>query len=248
MKRIVTLLAFIALTVGLMQAQHRGNYVVLVAAVEGYVPQSSFKGLNGVYSTTVFGDINRYYVGGFTDKASAEAVASNARNIGFVNARVLDIQYLRDMAASCCGAPTPVATVEEDFKVRNIFFDFDKSYLRAESKRELDKIYSILTRNPSYTLEVHAHTDSKGSNEYNVALAERRKQSAISYLTARGISANRIRPFSHGEETPVAKNETVAGDSPQGRQLNRRVEFRIKDGGVDLNKVEDISVPAHLRQ
>ena len=184
-------------------------------------------------------------IGGFDTEQAAQSTLNQVQNAGFQTAYIDNVQRLRELAAQCCAAP-PI--VEEDFKIRNIFFDFDRSDLKPEGRNELDKLVSILRRNPSYTTELHAHTDSKGSLEYNVALSKRRRDAAKNYLTARGISASRIQTFIYGEDRPVAKNELQGADTPEGRKLNRRVEIKVKDGNVDTNKVEDIVVPDHLSE
>ena len=133
-------------------------------------------------------------------------------------------------------------------KLQNIFFDFDKSDLRAESKRRLDLLHTILIENPGYNVEFRAHTDAKGSTEYNEGLADRRAASAESYMLSRGIPQSRLRTTRFGERAPIAKNEINGEDTPAGRQLNRRVEVVVysTDGAV-VNLVEAIYVPAHLQ-
>ena len=107
----------------------------------------------------------------------------------------------------------------------------------------------ILLENPNYSVEFRAHTDAKGSLDYNEALADRRAASAQSYLIAQGISSDRIRTTRFGERAPIARNELDGGvDTPEGRQLNRRVEVVVYNGdGARVNLVEEIYVPPHLQ-
>jgi OOP family OmpA-OmpF porin len=102
--------------------------------------------------------------------------------------------------------------------------------------------------NPSYVVEVHANTDAKGDITYNEALAGKRRDAAMNYLTRQGISKDRISGVIHGETNPIAKNEIGSVDSPEGRQFNRRIELIVKDGNQILNVVEEIQVPENLRQ
>lgn len=108
------------------------------------------------------------------------------------------------------------------FVINNLYFDFDKSTLRAESKNELENAIRWLQANPSVRIEVGGHTDSKGSDEYNIRLSQRRAQAVVNYLVAGGIDPSRIVAYGYGERMPIASNAT-----DEGRQLNRRVEFKI---------------------
>ncbi|MEO1437781.1 MAG: OmpA family protein, partial [Bacteroidota bacterium] len=137
---------------------------------------------------------------------------------------------------------------EEPNYLESIFFDFDQSFLRPKSKSELDKLYDVLMENPTYTTELRAHTDAKGSNEYNVALSQRRADAAKSYLLNRGIPASRVSTKIYGETDPIAKNESNGSDSPQGRQFNRRVQLIVLNAsGSEVRIVRDINVPGGLR-
>jgi len=87
---------------------------------------------------------------------------------------------------------------------------------------ELDRIAQILVKYPQTTIVVEGHTDSVGSDTYNQQLSERRAWSVQRLLVQRGVSEARITPIGYGETRPVASNDT-----PEGRQMNRRVEIRI---------------------
>lgn len=119
---------------------------------------------------------------------------------------------------------TPVYT----FAVSNVYYDYDKATLRPESVASLDSLTSFLKDNPSFTVEVYAFTDSKGTDVYNKALSERRAQAVIDYLVGAGIEQSRMIAKGFGESMPAASNTANNGkDNPTGRQLNRRTEFRI---------------------
>ena len=104
----------------------------------------------------------------------------------------------------------------------NITFKSDSSNLSPEFYPILDKIGSTLTEYGDTVIEVAGHTDSSGTAAYNQALSERRAQSVAAYLTSRGIKQQRLIVVGAGEAHPVASNAT-----PEGRQLNRRVELTI---------------------
>ena len=107
-------------------------------------------------------------------------------------------------------------------RLNNVFFDFDKWDLRPESFLELNRVVKMLTENPAIEIEMSAHTDSRGSDEYNITLSENRARSVMEYILAKGIGTNRIVSHGYGETKPVVPNDT-----DENRQLNRRVEFKI---------------------
>jgi len=107
-------------------------------------------------------------------------------------------------------------------RLNNVFFDFDKYDLRSESFVELDRVVNLLKENPAIEIEMSAHTDSRGSDDYNMKLSDNRARSVREYIVSKGIAAGRIVSQGYGETKPVSTNET-----DDGRQLNRRVEFKI---------------------
>ena len=107
-------------------------------------------------------------------------------------------------------------------RLNNVFFDFDKWDLRGESFLELNRVVQLLQENPAIVIEMSAHTDSYGSDDYNITLSENRARSVMQYILSKGISTDRISSKGYGETKPV-----VANDTPENRQLNRRVEFTI---------------------
>lgn len=108
------------------------------------------------------------------------------------------------------------------FRLNNIFFDFDKSELKPESIPELKKLVDLLNQYALIRVEIGAHTDARGSDDYNVKLSGRRAQSVVDWLIDNGIDPTRLVSKGYGETTPVASNET-----DEGRALNRRVEFKL---------------------
>jgi len=114
------------------------------------------------------------------------------------------------------------------FRLNNVFFDFDKYFLRPESFTELNRVVAFLNEYPNIEIEMSAHTDSKGADEYNVTLSHNRAKSVMEYILSKGIAPSRIVSKGYGESKPVAGNTNTDGsDNPEGRQLNRRVEFMI---------------------
>ncbi len=114
------------------------------------------------------------------------------------------------------------------FRLNNVFFDFDKYFLRPESFTELDRVVKFLEKYPNIEIEMSAHTDSRGADDYNITLSHNRAKSVMDYILSKGIGASRIVSKGYGETKPVAGNTNADGsDNAEGRQLNRRVEFTI---------------------
>lgn len=107
-------------------------------------------------------------------------------------------------------------------RLNNVFFDFDKWNLRPESFVELDRVVKLLNENPAIVIEMSAHTDSRGSDDYNFKLSDNRARSVMEYILSKGIAPERISSKGYGESVPVVPNDT-----DENRQLNRRVEFKI---------------------
>lgn len=106
--------------------------------------------------------------------------------------------------------------------LNNIYFDFDKYELKQESFTELARVVKFLTDNPNVKIEISAHTDSKGSDDYNLTLSQKRAERVVSYLVGVGIDPARLTAKGIGEAIPVADNNTE-----EGMAKNRRVEMRI---------------------
>ncbi|MFO1025196.1 MAG: peptidoglycan-associated lipoprotein Pal [Acetobacteraceae bacterium] len=116
-----------------------------------------------------------------------------------------------DTSANTTPASTIVPGSQEDLVANvgdRVFFDFDKSSLRQDAKDTLDKQAGWLAKYPSVNVQVAGNTDERGTAEYNLALGQRRANSAASYLKARGVAAARISTISFGKERPVALGST----------------------------------------
>ena len=101
-------------------------------------------------------------------------------------------------------------------------FDFDSSTVRSGLYTEIDRVAGIMQNYPQTLIRLEGHTDSLGSEEYNMDLSRRRALAVQDLLTQRGVGVHRIEIIGYGESTPVAGNDTE-----NGRQLNRRVEIKI---------------------
>jgi outer membrane protein OmpA-like peptidoglycan-associated protein len=111
----------------------------------------------------------------------------------------------------------------------DVLFDFDKADIRPDAFPTLEKLARLIKQSGAGVIQVNGHTDSIGSDAYNVALSERRATSVATWLTTRGgIPAGRLEAKGFGKTSPVAANRNSDGsDNPEGRQRNRRVEVII---------------------
>ena len=118
-----------------------------------------------------------------------------------------------------------VERVDEGIKVEfneKILFAFSSSDLGDAAKTNLNNLVNVLNKYPNTNIEVQGHTDPRGTDEYNMALSERRAGTVASYLEAQGIAASRITTKGYGESAPAYTNDTE-----EGMAQNRRVEFII---------------------
>ena len=107
-------------------------------------------------------------------------------------------------------------------RLKNIYFDYDKTTLKSESFVELNKVIDFLKQNETVEIEISGHTDSKGADTYNETLSQGRSQSVVDYLVSEGINSARLTARGYGEAKPIDSNETE-----EGRANNRRVEFTV---------------------
>ncbi|MDE6345559.1 MAG: OmpA family protein [Muribaculaceae bacterium] len=148
-----------------------------------------------------------------------------------------------------------LASINKPVVIDNIFYDFDKASLRPESKTALDEMAQVMRDNPNITIEMASHTDRKGSDEYNLALSERRAKSVIDYLISVGIASDRLQHVGYGESRPKTITKRLAKEYPQfpegtvldekyietlpeadqeaADQINRRTEFQVLS--IDYN-------------
>ena len=238
-----------------LSAQSNDVYTVQVAAYGKRKSRKYFKdlGVDQIEEKIVLKTLFKYYSGSFTSLLEAEKYKNEIASKGFFFAQVINLSELVDLCATACNVSTPMTAVriysdDQIIKIRNVFFGFDSSFLTEEGRSDLDKLSQLLKENQQYKVEVHAHTDSRGSYEYNLQLSVRRVNSVVNYLSFKEVADRQIETYAHGEEKPIAFNEINGNDSKQGRSFNRRVELKVKDTNDLLDVVEDIIVPEKFRK
>ncbi len=165
-------------------------------------------------------------------------LASCAKKVGKVEEPMKPAEAPAPTPAPAAPAPAPAAPaapsvqpVEDATRMRaaiqafestHIYFDFDKADIKAEAKPVLEKKAEFLRANGAYKVMIEGHCDERGTNEYNMALGDRRAKAAMKYLNALGISADRMSTISYGEERPADPGHNEAAWAK-----NRRSEFKL---------------------
>ena len=134
------------------------------------------------------------------------------------------------MAAAARDAASTAAALRATLTTM-IHFDYDRSDLRPDDQAILDAKVPILQANSGVAIRIAGHTDERGSDEYNLALGQRRAAAAKAYLVQHGVAESRVETISYGEERPIAQ-----GSDESAYSENRRAEFEITAGGQSLRK------------
>ena len=135
---------------------------------------------------------------------------------------------------------------EEPMIIGNIQYDFDSPNLTQDSKNILDTTLLVLFKKYSNVqIEIRAHTDSKGTDEYNMRLSQKRAESVVRYLKSKGIPEVQMIAKGYGETIPIVPNAYPDGtDDPKGREKNRRTEFKIlgevEQGIINIDEDDDV--------
>lgn len=158
---------------------------------------------------------------------SIAAAQAEAERLAREEAERIRRQQEADAAAAAAAASEEVRTTLATM----INFDYDRSNVRPDDMATLDQKVAIMQANPELRIRIGGHCDERGSDEYNLALGNRRAQSAKQYLVSHGIDASRIETQSWGEERPL-----VPGSDETAWSQNRRDEFEIVSGGETLRR------------
>jgi outer membrane protein OmpA-like peptidoglycan-associated protein/tetratricopeptide (TPR) repeat protein len=152
--------------------------------------------------------------------------ATNISTVGLTDSKVFEHDFYL--------TPIPLGEIV----IPGIEYDFDKATLRPESQKVLDDLAAFLELNDNISVEIAAHTDSRGSDSYNLSLSQRRAQSCVDYLISKGIAADRLKAQGYGETQPLITDAEINAmaskdDRESAHQKNRRTTFRpIKEGVI----------------
>jgi outer membrane protein OmpA-like peptidoglycan-associated protein len=179
-------------------------------------------------------DRNKILMDSRTREASnAQAQADNAK--GQTQAAQAQLASAQQQLADLQAKKTDRGVV---VTLGDVLFDTGQATLKPGASLALNRLATFLNANSQTKVIIEGHTDSRGSEEYNEALSERRARAVASELMSRGISADQLQPLGRGRGYPVASNET-----PEGRQQNRRVEIVFSDSSGQF--AQQASLPPH---
>jgi len=190
---------------------------------------STYKGMNRTEKGAVIGAAGGAVAGGVIGKVAGNNPALGAiigTVVGGASGAIIGRQM--DKQAKEIEQTVPGAEVErvgEGIVVNfneKVLFGFNQTALNSNSYAALDKLVTVLNKYNETDLKIYGHTDSRGTEEYNQNLSERRATAVANYLSARGIAKARLQTYGYGESAPKCNNDT-----DEGMACNRRVEFAI---------------------
>lgn len=117
--------------------------------------------------------------------------------------------------------------IEKPIVIENIYYDYDKWFIREDAKPELDKLVKLLKDNPTIVVELSSHTDSRASDRYNLVLSDKRAHAAVEYILTQGIAKDRIIAKGYGETKLVNHCKNNIDCTDEEHQKNRRTEFKV---------------------
>jgi outer membrane protein OmpA-like peptidoglycan-associated protein len=127
------------------------------------------------------------------------------------------------------------------FRIENIYYDLDKSFIRADAKPELDKLVRLMKEYP-INIELGSHTDSRATETYNNQLSQRRAEAATRYLVENGIKPGRVIPRGYGETMLINRCADGVNCNEEEHQKNRRTEFKILSTDSKLTDKKEINL------
>lgn len=116
--------------------------------------------------------------------------------------------------------------IEKPIVLENIYYDLDKWFIRPDAEKELDRLVQLMYDNPTLTIELSSHTDSRAGDQYNLVLSDKRAKAAVEYVASKGIDKNRMRWKGYGESKLVNQCKNDVKCSEEEHQQNRRTEFK----------------------
>mgnify|MGYP002641149121 FL=1 len=159
--------------------------------------------------------------------ACSTASDDASKTAGSGDAAKAEMMAKKDTMAPKPSGPAPGSQLDLEVNIGDrVFFDFDKSNLKPESRTAIERWAAWLKTYPQNRIVIEGHADERGTREYNLALGERRANAAMEYLVSLGISPNRVRTISYGKERPA-----VLGSNENAWAQNRRAVVTLRSAG-----------------
>ena len=187
---------------------------ISIQDIEGNIFGTKMSNTEGVVEYIIECDIDTKIVGSKIDYESGFTLVSGTSD--------------EEVVAELLITPIDEIILANKVILNPIYFDFDKSNITAQAAFELDNLVQLMTKYKSIVISAESHTDSRGSNSYNLSLSERRALSTAQYVISKGIDASRISGTGKGETVP--SNDCGGSCNEEEHQLNRRSEFFILSG------------------
>lgn len=116
--------------------------------------------------------------------------------------------------------------IEKPIVLENIYYDLDKWFIRPDAAKELDRLVQLMNDNPTLTIELSSHTDSRAGDQYNLVLSDKRAKAAVEYVISKGIDTKRMKWKGYGESRLINHCKNTVVCSEEEHQQNRRTEFK----------------------
>ena len=184
----------------------------------------------GFYSTPLLANVQFFLK---AQKKSYQASSASATTKGLTETTHLVQDFVLDVIPG------------EDIVIEGIEYDLNKTTLRPKSLEILDKIFDYLQLNDNFSIEINAHTDTRGSDKANQILSQGRAQSCVTYLISKGIANERLLPTGYGETKPLISNVEITKMLPKSpefeaaHQKNRRTAFRVMQESTLIKEVKN---------
>lgn len=193
--------------------------VTLFASSTNEVLSQTQTGLNGSFEFRLFEDEDYFLVGekdGYFTTRVPYSMFGKAVKKDTLKELVTNVYY--DTLINM-----DLIVLDKIIVLENIYYDFDRAFIRDDAAKELDKLIAVMKDNASIKIELSSHTDARAPDDYNMALSQRRADSAVSYMIKKGIAPDRIVAKGYGETKLIIEN----AQTEEEHQVNRRTEFKV---------------------
>jgi outer membrane protein OmpA-like peptidoglycan-associated protein/tetratricopeptide (TPR) repeat protein len=181
---------------------------------QAYTDKNGFYKFDGLKANTFY-EIKASKTGYFAGENDLSTKGATC-----ITTKVRDYDYIRDI-------PLEKIEIGKAIKIENIYFDLNKWSIRKDAAVELDKIVNVMNENPDIVIELSSHTDSRGSDESNMILSDKRAKSSAAYIVSKGVADNRITGKGYGETMLVNQCGNAIKCTEVEHQQNRRTEFKV---------------------